>query len=431
MTKSILIVCPHAPPSTAAAAARIGGLLHHLPRLGFRPMLITAVPGEDPPDGRRVCVPDIDLALLATRVRRWTRSPQQARSEAHADVTGRTDSRIRAAAYSLATFPDRHWPWALRVVAAARLVAQGSEKPVAVLTSSPPEAAHLAGWAIATRFGIPWSADLRDLWSQNPYSRQVALRTRIDAVVERAVLGKAQSLITISEPLADRLAEIHGRRPYVVPNGVDLEAYELNRVDEKEAGATGPLTLVHTGALYGGRRDPAPLFAAIARLLASGTLDPTGIRVDFVGRDSEVALEIAGRHGVRGVVRALPVEPKADALERQRSADVLLLLLRDDRSERGTQPAKAFEYLAARRPILAIGFAGGVADGLLQQTRAGDLFSSRAEDELTAWLRSIVERRRSTGRRPPFLGEPDQIRQWGQERMARSMLAAMGLKPEE
>jgi hypothetical protein len=64
--------------------------------------------------------------------------------------------------------------------------------------------------------------------------------------------------------------------------------------------------------------------------------------------------------------------PYERALELQRDSHALLLLNCDDPGERGWYPLKSFEYLAARRPILAIGGTGDdVVSELLNETKAG------------------------------------------------------------
>ena len=64
--------------------------------------------------------------------------------------------------------------------------------------------------------------------------------------------------------------------------------------------------------------------------------------------------------------------PAEIAREKQRESQLLLLLDWDDPRERGTYPGKIFEYLAARRPILATGGTeDNVVKRLLDETGAG------------------------------------------------------------
>ena len=71
------------------------------------------------------------------------------------------------------------------------------------------------------------------------------------------------------------------------------------------------------------------------------------------------------------------------AMAEQRKAQVLLLLTWNNPEEKGVYTGKLFEYLAARRPILSLGYLeGGVVKELLDQTQAG--VHTGNEDELKA-----------------------------------------------
>ena len=54
-----------------------------------------------------------------------------------------------------------------------------------------------------------------------------------------------------------------------------------------------------------------------------------------------------------------------------RTAPVLLFLPWQDAAHAGVYSAKLFEYLGARRPILAVGAVPGVAGALVEETGAG------------------------------------------------------------
>jgi glycosyltransferase involved in cell wall biosynthesis len=59
------------------------------------------------------------------------------------------------------------------------------------------------------------------------------------------------------------------------------------------------------------------------------------------------------------------------SLEKQRESQLLLLLKWEDSRERGVYSGKVFEYLAAKRPVLATGGTDDVITELLNETDAG------------------------------------------------------------
>jgi len=159
------------------------------------------------------------------------------------------------------------------------------------------------------------------------------------------------------------------------------------------------LEIVYTGGIYPGRRDPSPLFRALASM-------PEGagrVRVHFYGTNPQHVLPLAAAAGVRGQVLVHPHVPRAEAVALQQCADVLLLMQWNDPREHGNLPGKLFEYLGARRPILGLGLESGVPATIIR-TRAAGCFTNdpaRIAAQLAAWL----ERKRRLGRLPPLPAE--------------------------
>ena len=135
--------------------------------------------------------------------------------------------------------------------------------------------------------------------------------------------------------------------------------------------------IVYTGVLYKGKRDPAQLFEVIRDLCESGHINRADVKIDFFGYPSfgryECWLEedITKNH-LEDVVTLHSKVPRDAAIREQRKAQMLLLLTWDNSKEDGVYTGKLFEYLAARRPILSLGYTGGgVIKDLLMQTQAG------------------------------------------------------------
>jgi glycosyltransferase involved in cell wall biosynthesis len=235
-----------------------------------------------------------------------------------------------------------------------------------VLTTSPPPSVHLAGKRISQNTGLPWIADLRDLWSDDRNSLAPGWRRRIDRRLERKTLAAASALVTVSKPLAGELEKLHPGLPiHVILNGYDPA--ETGLASE----LTPRFTLTHTGTFYQGRRDPTMLFRAVARLLSGGEIPRHRIRIRLFARHEPWVGELAETHGLADVVELLPWGPRRDALRAQQASQVLLLLHWGGERERGVFTGKVFEYLAARRPILMIGGGEGVLHDLIEETGAG------------------------------------------------------------
>jgi len=145
------------------------------------------------------------------------------------------------------------------------------------------------------------------------------------------------------------------------------------------------LTIRYMGSIYRGFRDPSVLFSAIA-LLPDHIR--TRINVEFFSDAGDAVLDAAATHRVGSAVAVKPRVPYRHALALQMESDVLLLLQLSDPRDEGNLPAKLFEYLYARRPILFIGYERGIAARLVIERSAGLVSNSpiKIRDQLQKWF---------------------------------------------
>ena len=253
-----------------------------------------------------------------------------------------------------------------------------------IFGSAPPFTGLIVAGRLARRFNIPWVADFRDLWVDNPYYGfwEPGWRRPVDAILERLMVRDAAALVTVSPIWAQQLDRHHSKAAEVVYNGYAEEDFPQPALLEHHREV---LTIRYTGSIYPGFRDPSALFAAI-RLL--GGTHRERVRVEFFGDAGDEVLALAAHHSVRDHVIARSPVPYRCALELQMEADILLLLQWSNKRDEGNLPGKIFEYFCARRPILLIGYEHGVAARLIRDRAAG-LVSNTPQvirDQLEAWI---------------------------------------------
>lgn len=261
-------------------------------------------------------------------------------------------------------FPDGQigwYPYGLRE--ARRLLKKW--KPDVIFASAMPYTSLLIARQIAHEYHLPWVAELRDLWTDNHYYQYFGLRKHLEKNLERKVLGSANGIVTVSEPLAETLRRKYTNPIEVILNGFDPLDYK--EIKPMVCSSDDNLLIIYTGSIYEGKRDPSPLFVALT--LMGDEAD--NIRVEFYGRNIESVRLLVKQYGVERLVSVYPSIPYGDALTRQKEADVLLLLLWNDPREKGVYTGKLFEYLGAGRPILAIGSPDNVAAELIMDRSAG------------------------------------------------------------
>ena len=184
------------------------------------------------------------------------------------------------------------------------------------------------------------------------------------------------------------------RRTYGVDGDVVVVGYDPDESRPAEREKHQRLRLAYTGSIYPGNQRPDMLFAAVERVVAEhrNSVPPLELYFAGTGRDTELQASLAAFPAAARACRFLGRVPPDRALQIQRDADALVLLNYTNPSpDEGTlsYPAKAFEYLNAGRPILALPRDPGAwGDELLELTRAGTTAESAdaAAAVLTRWV---------------------------------------------
>ncbi len=391
----ILIVSFAFPPSNVIGAVRVGKLARYLDRRGHDVRVLTTDLVEDR---------SLPLEISRERVfyteyrqrRHWIdRMVRMLRGRTAVAAEGRREDvppqdgaparslrqTFRRHYFGLMHIPDMRADWLRTAIPAGRrLISEW--KPEIIFASAPPNTGLMVASRLARTHKLPWVADFRDLWVDNPYYSEPGWRKRFDAILEPRILRSAAGLVTVSPIWAEQLRRRHGKDVAVVYNGYAEEDFPppALRADPGEI-----LTIRYMGSIYRGFRDPAALFSAIALLPDQLR---TRINVEFFSDAGDAVLDAAAAHRVENVVAVKPRVPYRRALALQMEADVLLLLQSSDQRDEGNLPAKLFEYLYARRPILFIGYERGVAARLVIERRAGLVSNSPAQihDQLKRWF---------------------------------------------
>ena len=285
---------------------------------------------------------------------------------------------------NLVNIPDKTigwFPWAYG--AGIRLCQDW--RPDLIFASGPPMTALLVGRRLSDRLGVPWGAEWRDRWADDPYTDESypPWRLRLDHWLERRVLASTVALVTVTEPWAEFYRAKYGKPVATIYNGYDPRDFDFDPAAPTEP-LSPHLVIGYTGGIYPGRRDPTPLFQALH------ALGPVGekFRVIFCGTDPDHVYPIAERTGVRHLVEVRPGVAYAEALEFQRRSDVLLLMQWNDPREQGNCPGKFFEYIASLRPILGLGLVDGVPASITRERSAGFFLNDppAIAAQLKAWL---------------------------------------------
>lgn len=381
--KKVLIISWTFPPATGTT--RPMGLTKYLPDFGWEPIVLTPrIPGTRPPGVRII---ETELRTIEMDLKRFMRrkseqQPTQGQvSPPETATEGKRHSiqmilRLISIFSHFFVYPDNYITWYKEAVSKVKQFIE-NEGVDAILATSPPYTSQLIALTLKQMFDIPWIADFRDLYSQEPDYPRGRMRHFMEEKLEIQTLKQADCLVTISQPLAQKLRTLHRRHVETIENGFDLD--DFNLVKRQCELQNDKLTITYAGTFYYPYQDIGLLFGAISELIKEKKIEKSKICVNFYGKvanqgkiDTCILNELISQYELQDVVIYHGFVERKKVLQAEVDSDLLLLLCWTDPTEEGVNPGKGFEYLGAGRPILAV---GGVSKQtmveIINQTRAG------------------------------------------------------------
>lgn len=348
--QSVLMIAFHFPPQRGSSGIqRTLQFVRRLPALGWQPLVLSADPRAYEATG-----PD-QLKEIPPEV--LVRRAFALDSARHLAIKGRY--------LGWTALPDRWVSWLLGALPAGLSLIR-RRRPQAIWSTYPIASAHLVGLALHRLSGLPWIADLRDpmIDASHPSGRA---RRRAARWVEAQTVRHCSAAVCTTpgavRSYRERYPDVPPERFRLIENGYDEAAFAGVAPRPREP---GPLRLLHSGIVYPSERDPGPLFAALSALRARGRIDAARFRLVLRAavHESFVAA-LAQEHGIADLVEIAPPLPYGAALQEMLEADALLLLQAANCNDQ--VPAKLYEYLRARRPLLALTDAAGDTAALLKE----------------------------------------------------------------
>ena len=413
--KRVLIITYYFPPRPNVASLRLKGLAKYLPEFGWEPVILTATLPNPPDKQFRVIQThypgDVSNVLKKKLYLHGDRGFQEQIGVPLAIREGKDPftNKIMMFIKGIITYPDEQKKWYPFGVKAGHELLQ-KEKFNAIISSSSPVTTHLIARELKMKYNIPWIADLRDLWTQHSYYSYGVIRKWFERKLEFKTLTRTDFLVTVSNPLAKKLYEIHHNKTiFVISNGFDPDEMISKPLIKK-------FTITYTGQLSHGKRDPEYLLSALHELILENIINPNDIKVRFFGICQYWLEQMIKKHCLNNIVKQYGVVSREFALKAQRESQILLLLRWNNERTQGVYTGKLFEYLAAKRPILAIGGPKDMLSELLQNTGAGIYINDFAilKKTLCKWYKEY-----KTIGKVSYYGKDEQIKRYSQYVMAK------------
>ena len=405
MTKQILYVAYHFPPQSGSSGLlRSLKYCRYLPETGWIPTVLSVKPfayerteqsllSEIPPEVSVIRTLALDTRRhlsIKNRYVRWT------------------------------ALPDRWVSWCFSAIPVGLFTIYRKRIDL-ILTTFPIATAILIGLVLHRLTGKPWVVDLRDSMTEDDYPRDERTRLVYRKIESQAIRYGSLFLFTAISTIDMYLKRYPGLRKekcILLPNGYDEEDFrDLPSAPAGPAARDRPLRLLHAGLIYPEERDPRPFFQALSRLKREGTIDATRLQIDLRASSEEDYYEKHLRElDIDDLVNLLPPVPYQQALREAASADALLLLQGVTCNHQ--IPAKTYEYLRLRRPILALTTHEGDTAALLRDAGGATIVDMYSADAIHASLSPFFESLRR-GDHP--LPDPEQTSRFARRNQAHQL----------
>lgn len=405
--KRLLILSYHFRPLNAIASLRANAFADHLHHHGIRPIIVTHDWQETAPEHWQVRQGDASIHThFETHEVLRLPLPPAANSPA--------GSRLKSALCMLkGQFDLGAWLPESRAAYAAFLASNhealgGLDGVLAIYNPHH----HLElGWSFAQERGLPYCADLRDLWSPDAETGKppTGLGARFKEAQMRRHwkrwLSDAAVLSTVSPPLANTLETWLNRPAITVRNGVEQGLF-----DGIEALPQTRFTVAHVGTLYA-QQPLDGLGAAMQRFEENGgelVFRWIGLRQqDQANRVKQLWAEF----GLQSTLEIVSRVSRQEALEEMRNAHALFYPTWPNRP--GIVSGKIYEYLASGTPILATADSEGMdVVGLIKRSPVGFSFGPGEADSMAMRLGGL--QKSMMDKQPTFFLRETEVERWAE-----------------
>ncbi|HUI10507.1 MAG TPA: glycosyltransferase family 4 protein [Bacteroidota bacterium] len=410
--RRVLVIAYYFPPMGLSGVQRTLKFVKYLTRFGWHPTVLTVQPGgyfaRDETllaelEGRNV---RIERTSPSGPLRLFRRKPVVGMPK---EWKRRLFSRLSDTFF----IPDNKIGWKRRAV--ARALALHRETPFdLVFATAPPFTAFLIGRRIKKKINKPLVLDYRDPWVDYPFKfYPTPLHKLANVLLERRALRASSHVITTNRRVKEQILQRHRFLTYhdidIISQGFDPEDFpgapHVAARKPRTPPAERRMRVTYAGVFW---EDRVPDFflRALHELFAEKPRLRGRIEALFVGKFREENMRLVARLSLQDTVRVVDYLPHRECVAELRASDVLWMTVGDGVGS----PGKVYEYIGARKPILAL-----VPDGYLKATveeAGGIAVGPRDVPAIKGALEELLalhEKRQLKGPRPEVVEKYDRV----------------------
>ncbi len=243
----------------------------------------------------------------------------------------------------------------------------------AIISYGPPHSMHIIAKQLHAEFNIPWVSDWQDPWTEIDYFEKFYLTQKSrnkHIALEKEVITQADALVMVSKSWTKDLAKLSGRKVDYIPFGYDEQDFEGLTYTKGNH-----FTISHFGML-GTDRNPHHLWQALQELTQEMAEFKNHLRIHLAGQvDASVIASIANNKLTDNLQFDRQIN-KNELFGYLVNSNVQLVLINNPElgityNNKGRIPAKVFECIGSKQPILVIGPTDGDVANIINETQTG------------------------------------------------------------
>ncbi len=359
--KNVLFIVYYFPPMGGSGVQRPLKFIKYLPKYGWHPIVVTPEPGMyhtfDESLAEELTKMDVEIHRVNAR------TPFHLAGTTAREVNFIPDKIAKIVRYISNFFllPDNKIAWIKPAVEEIRNIISAKNIDV-IFSTAPPYSNHLIGAEIRKEFDIPLVLDFRDDWLEN---HLVSYPTRFHkkkmAKIESECLKTADKIIALNDSMKKSI-ESRLTNPVsvdVIPHGYDLEDFADKYPDMHQ----GKFWMLYSGLFYG-ENQPDTFLKAVAQALEFAPYMREHLVLQFQGGLDQRHQSLITELSLTDITRDLGYVKHEEAVKNLINADVLWFIVGHKRNYEKVTIGKMYEYMAAKKPILALIREGAAAEQL-------------------------------------------------------------------
>ena len=378
--KQLLLISYYAPPNGGVASFRPVQFLTYLPDRDWACTVLTTTESAYLRDGYSLDVSLSDRFADSRMIRVPSVGPYigSRSTSLSGELRGRSNLALRTARQLAAALlsPDRHITWLPLAVFRGM---NTSRRADLLYAQGPPFTNHMVGVFLKKLTGTPLVSMFEDPWlgMQHRVWHSRAQR-RIQMQQERLVMRSSDLILTGTDGFRNDLLGRHGasfgEKIVTLRMGDMGGATSAGRTPKPAPrAADDPITLIYTGSLrQSPQYDVAALLQAFAHLRRHSPEIAAKLRFIVYGNVDAYYRKLSLDLGLGSLVHFAGFVSHEQALAAMQAADGLVLLIGSGSPGlRMYTSGKIYQYMAARRPILALVPTDGEAATLIRRHKLG------------------------------------------------------------